>query len=273
MKLPRFTLRELFLLVVIAAMGCGWWGSWQRAAREQRQLASEVAALHRARALDLEMWKHTGHSVPYVPAETRQTSEEFIVGLREIKDWYMFAKTADSFAKSQAAGQAIPALIDLLADSDKETRTRAASALGKIGLQPERVVPALIPVLEDREPNVQWHAVLALSHFGTNAKPALEALVQLLEVGIPGVAIQSAHAIEDIDPSIDTEPKVLQFLESEQARDRIRVSVFLHKYGTTVSRPALLAAFERETDTQVKDSLARTIAAISERTADQEDKD
>lgn len=25
MKLPRFTLRELFLLVVIAAMGCGWW--------------------------------------------------------------------------------------------------------------------------------------------------------------------------------------------------------------------------------------------------------
>lgn len=25
MKLPRFSLRELFLLVVIAAMGCGWW--------------------------------------------------------------------------------------------------------------------------------------------------------------------------------------------------------------------------------------------------------
>jgi hypothetical protein len=25
MKLPQLTLRELFLLVVIAAMGCGWW--------------------------------------------------------------------------------------------------------------------------------------------------------------------------------------------------------------------------------------------------------
>jgi len=25
MKLSRFTLRELFLLVVIAATGCGWW--------------------------------------------------------------------------------------------------------------------------------------------------------------------------------------------------------------------------------------------------------
>jgi len=25
MKLPRFSLRELFLIIVIAAMGCGWW--------------------------------------------------------------------------------------------------------------------------------------------------------------------------------------------------------------------------------------------------------
>ena len=25
LKLPRFSLRELFLLVVMAAMGCGWW--------------------------------------------------------------------------------------------------------------------------------------------------------------------------------------------------------------------------------------------------------
>ena len=25
MKLPQLTLRELFLLVALAAMGCGWW--------------------------------------------------------------------------------------------------------------------------------------------------------------------------------------------------------------------------------------------------------
>jgi hypothetical protein len=33
MKLPRFSLRELFLLIVIAAMGCGWW----RASNSQRE--------------------------------------------------------------------------------------------------------------------------------------------------------------------------------------------------------------------------------------------
>ena len=35
MKLPQLSLRELFLLVVIAAMGCGWWV-------RERQLRSEA---------------------------------------------------------------------------------------------------------------------------------------------------------------------------------------------------------------------------------------
>ena len=35
MKLPRFSLRELFLLVIIAAMGCGWWV-------RERQLAKVI---------------------------------------------------------------------------------------------------------------------------------------------------------------------------------------------------------------------------------------
>jgi hypothetical protein len=30
MKLPQLSLRELFLLVVIAAMGCAWWVDRQR---------------------------------------------------------------------------------------------------------------------------------------------------------------------------------------------------------------------------------------------------
>jgi hypothetical protein len=38
MKLPQLTLRELFLLVVIAAMGCGWWV-------ERKRLTSEVERL------------------------------------------------------------------------------------------------------------------------------------------------------------------------------------------------------------------------------------
>lgn len=37
MKLSRFSLRELFLLVVIAAMGRGWWVERQSAAAEREK--------------------------------------------------------------------------------------------------------------------------------------------------------------------------------------------------------------------------------------------
>jgi len=40
MKLPRFNLRELFLLVVIAAMGCGWWVDRRQIAILQLKLAT-----------------------------------------------------------------------------------------------------------------------------------------------------------------------------------------------------------------------------------------
>jgi len=44
MKLPRFSLRELFLLVVIVAMGCGWWvdrSSLRNNVNRLREMADE----------------------------------------------------------------------------------------------------------------------------------------------------------------------------------------------------------------------------------------
>lgn len=48
MKFPRLSLRERFLLVVIAAMGCGWWV--ERAGRQR--VASRLNALE----VEKEMW-------------------------------------------------------------------------------------------------------------------------------------------------------------------------------------------------------------------------
>ena len=41
MKLPRFTLRDLFWLVLVAAMGCAWWV--ERQATTERERQSRVA--------------------------------------------------------------------------------------------------------------------------------------------------------------------------------------------------------------------------------------
>ena len=43
MKLPQFSLRELFLLVVIAAMGCGWWVESFRLAGNPHEFSMSAA--------------------------------------------------------------------------------------------------------------------------------------------------------------------------------------------------------------------------------------
>ena len=58
MKLPRFSLRELFLLVALVAMGCSWWVERQRAAGFQ----SEVSRL---KVLARQETFTQGHVVPF----------------------------------------------------------------------------------------------------------------------------------------------------------------------------------------------------------------
>jgi hypothetical protein len=43
-KLPQLSLRELFLLVVIAAMGCGWWVDRQTILKASAGKLSELVA-------------------------------------------------------------------------------------------------------------------------------------------------------------------------------------------------------------------------------------
>jgi hypothetical protein len=43
MKLPQLSLRELFLLVALAAMGCGWWVDRRNAARLHKAVFDAIA--------------------------------------------------------------------------------------------------------------------------------------------------------------------------------------------------------------------------------------
>jgi len=63
MKLPQVTLRELFLLVVIAAMGCGWWV-------RERKLAAVVKANARwefRAELVAGLWRSVGGEIEWTP--------------------------------------------------------------------------------------------------------------------------------------------------------------------------------------------------------------
>ena len=51
MKRPRFTLRDLFWLVLVAAMGCAWWANHHSFKELQRLREEAIAAKERAAIL------------------------------------------------------------------------------------------------------------------------------------------------------------------------------------------------------------------------------
>jgi HEAT repeat protein len=76
----------------------------------------------------------------------------------------------------QAAKEAVPALQEALADSDKEVRRSAARSLGDIGRAAKPAVPALGKALKDPDATVRQAAAYALGRIGDPAgKPYLEA--------------------------------------------------------------------------------------------------
>jgi hypothetical protein len=62
MKLPRFTLRDLFWLVLVVGMGCGWWVERQSLTGDVRRL-HELAAENAVRIGTLES-ELAGYSHP-----------------------------------------------------------------------------------------------------------------------------------------------------------------------------------------------------------------
>jgi hypothetical protein len=81
-----------------------------------------------------------------------------------------------------AALPAVPALLAVLRDrtDDEDVRSGAASALGSIGEEPEKVVPALAEALRETGPhrhgNLRSAVIWALAAFGPRARAAIPAL-------------------------------------------------------------------------------------------------
>jgi hypothetical protein len=79
MKLPQLSLRELFLLVVIAAMGCGWWV-------EYRRHANDAEAMRESRA-EAEEWKfRTETLIGWVKQRYNYSRVTWTTGGMEIDD-------------------------------------------------------------------------------------------------------------------------------------------------------------------------------------------
>ncbi len=126
---------------------------------------------------------------------------------------------------------AVPAIIEMLDDSDEDVRYDAAYLLGKI--EDERCVEPLIAALEDNDSWVRWEAASSLGEL--QAVEAIEALIGLFDDDEDYVQEAAVDALQQIGvPAVE---RLLEIYRDEEAQNKDLVE------------SALLAIFKENEDT------------------------
>jgi HEAT repeat protein len=132
-----------------------------------------------------------------------------------LADWFVALSHDSPFERlqtSRAGGgaspsvAAVPNLLSLLKDSDREVRLRVVAALGNVGGEVRRVVPAIRAALMEAALNEQDDAVRAEAVRGllqAGPQPATEvgALVDALHGDVDVVRFHAAIALGDLGPA------------------------------------------------------------------------
>jgi HEAT repeat protein len=115
----------------------------------------------------------------------KEDAPKLIAALKTSANAKVRAQAAEDLGKlggirASYAADAIDPLINALAkDKEADVRKAAATALGEIGSEAEKVVAALTEALKDSNQAVKVAAAGALGQYGENAKSALPSLRDL----------------------------------------------------------------------------------------------
>ncbi|MBL7134089.1 MAG: HEAT repeat domain-containing protein [Phycisphaerae bacterium] len=178
-------------------------------------------------------------------------------------DWWLFKLGLTGFRNpADVAGDlaalgpdAVPHLIEGLEDSDRGTRSCAATALARIG--PE-AVPALIDALQHKDIHVRCEAAWALGSLGPQAKTGVPALIRLLKGD--GAMHFAAEALYEIVPGDPTPvPLLLDMVRRYRGEEARLARNVLSRIGRA-SVPALRRALEDQNH-RVRAAAAKAIGA------------
>lgn len=248
--------------ILIALVACAALLGWWNAASSLRLNQAKLDAMLRAQPVPPRPMSVVPENStrPEVPQNRCETPEQFIAALRTISDWHEFADdTAGPFAKTSAADEAIPLLLELLNDPDLMIRVRALATLGKIHRHPDTIVPALVRFLNDENPGIRWHAACALGQFRGDAAAAVPALLAQMNDDQSPIAAFSAEMLREIDRSISVEDRLIELLSQQEGPNRNRAIDTLADLRTPTARDALIGAFRTETNENTSHQLALAI--------------
>ena len=119
-----------------------------------------------------------------------------------------FARLQTSTARGGASPPlaAVPSLLSLLQDSDRDVRLRVVAALGDLAGEVRRVLPALHAALREaarneRDDAVRAEAVRGLLQAGPHPATEFDALVDALHSDVDVVRFHAATALGDLGPA------------------------------------------------------------------------
>ena len=262
-SLPRFTLGSMFLLILAVAVIIAWRVNRAHLKRElvntqTRLTAAELLANDRGGVAQVSSGYGRG-ATPAADLVRYATPQAFVETLRVTKDWYELRDILEAFVVTSTADAAIPQLIACLEDPNPEVRWRTLATMGRMPRHAETLVPAIIPLLDDPHMNVRWHAANALGAFESNAVASLPTLQRIFETESSAIAAYAAGMAVKIDPTVDIQPRLQEFLRSDDADTRERrveaLEHIVRQRWTTVEKAtedALLEAFRLSEDESSK---------------------
>jgi HEAT repeat protein len=161
------------------------------------------------------------------------------------------------------AGDAAPALIDVVRDEKARERAYAATVLPKIGADRDLVVPLLIDLLNDPSGSVVWaSADMLREHYPEAARSIVPLLAERLKDDAPEVRSRAAHSLHVLGPLAEEAiPEMVDALSDRAVTGSIALALGRHGSRARRAVPAMVELL-RERNAQSETSIVRALGEI-----------
>jgi len=257
----RFSVLTLLLLTLVVALGMAWW-------RDHRQMSStNDLQARQIRKLQQQVDEQHNVFVGNLTTFRLKNAEDLVQFVEKATDQEFHSENWGPFGNSHVANQSVPLLLKLLDSPQESTRIRALTLFAWMGRakRPPEVdpIPKLISLLENPSSRTRTSAMWALGKNGRNAKDALPSLKAIMERDISHNSYCATMAVEEIDAAIDIGPRLRELFLHGNNIMRQNVAFRLPDHlPAKEAREILSAQYERETDNEVRESLAQAMNKV-----------